>query len=170
MKNGKKLLFNLMPALLGFAIFLTMFFASIISKNGDSYYSGLELAFGRVYYLFGTEVSRIMFSPLITLAYILPLILTGLIVVFTFLNSLKTIKIIKIITMFVFLLSAISLLTIMNIAQIRTPELIGDGYNFSNFADTDLYRLTFGTIIALILSFIGCGLIATDLALEAFKK
>jgi hypothetical protein len=75
MKNLQVTTNKLIPLLLGVIASFLILLPALVLKNSDSTISGLEAAFGHEFASLGTLVSgKILFSPLLVLAFALPLI------------------------------------------------------------------------------------------------
>jgi hypothetical protein len=75
MKNIQVTTNKLIPLLLGVVASFFILLPALALKNSDTSLSGLEVAFGHEFASFGTWASgKVLFSPLLVLAFALPLI------------------------------------------------------------------------------------------------
>ncbi|MDZ4196823.1 MAG: hypothetical protein U1C51_06180, partial [Candidatus Izemoplasmatales bacterium] len=75
MKNNLISLNKLIPLLLGIVASFFILLPALVLKNSETAFSGIEVAFGHEFVSLGTWASgKIIFSPLVILAFLLPLI------------------------------------------------------------------------------------------------
>lgn len=166
MSNKNKTILSYVLLGVTLLICVMMFLPAIVHKNPTEHtwgpFSGTMVAFGNTQDLgFGTTLV-IRMNFLAMLAFLLPLIVSSLIVVITSLKQIRVSQIAKIVLALTFILSIVGQFKILS----TEFEYLNDVYTFAEYEN---YTLGAGPIIAAILAILGLAAVCFDLFTDVFR-